>query len=83
MSMNYEYELSVPKQFKTDDKEQVINVMSEPLLRSSVISKFYRSVVLWQRTKEYTNKAPHYVRRTNATVVLVLKYHFFTFLSIN
>lgn len=32
MSMNYEYELSVPKQFKTDDKEQVINVMSEPLL---------------------------------------------------
>lgn len=32
MSMNYEYELSVPKQFKTDDKEQVINVMSKPLL---------------------------------------------------
>lgn len=32
MSMNYEYGLSVPKQFKTNGKEQDINVMSKPLL---------------------------------------------------
>lgn len=59
MSLSYEYELSVPKQFKTNDKEPDITVMSELLLTEDSVwgATFYWSVLFCGREGQ---KSKHY-----------------------